>query len=99
MDGKSQLGKGRNPGIMRRCLASDEGTAGSIGHPVESSHPPTCSLVGPSNLMAVSDFGSRMGAAMSTQARLDVVIVAAGRSLNSLDVGFRSPVTGRPVCV
>ena len=33
---------------------------------------------------------------MSTQVRLDAVIVAAGRFLTSPDIGFRSPVTGRP---
>ncbi len=52
-----------------------------------------------SNLMVVSDFGSRMGATMSAQVRLDAVIVAAGPFLTSPDIGFRSPVTGRPVCV
>ena len=36
---------------------------------------------------------------MSAQVRLDAVIVAAGRFLTSPDIGFRSPVTGRPVCV
>ena len=35
---------------------------------------------------------------MSAQVRLDAVIVAAGRFLTSPDIGFRSPVTGRPVC-
>jgi hypothetical protein len=34
---------------------------------------------------------------MSAQVRLDAVIVAAGRFLTSPDIGFRSPVTGRPV--
>jgi len=36
---------------------------------------------------------------MSAQVRLDAVIVAAGCFLTSPDIGFRSPVTGRPVCV
>jgi hypothetical protein len=36
---------------------------------------------------------------MSARVRLDAVIVAAARFLASLDIGFRSPVTGRPVCV
>ena len=36
---------------------------------------------------------------MSAQVRLDAVIVAAGPFLTSPDIGFRSPVTGRPVCV
>jgi hypothetical protein len=49
--------------------------------------------------MVVSDLGSRMGATMSAQVRLDAVIVAAGRLLAGPDIGFRSPVTGRPVCV
>jgi hypothetical protein len=35
------------------------------------------------NLVVVSDFGSRMGAAMSAQVRLDAVIVAAGCFLTS----------------
>jgi hypothetical protein len=35
---------------------------------------------------------------MSAQERLDAVIVAASRLLTSPDIGFRSPVTGRPVC-
>ena len=39
------------------------------------------------NLMVVSDFGSRMGATMSAQVRLDAVIVAAGRFLTSPDIG------------
>ena len=34
---------------------------------------------------------------MSAQVRLDAVIVAAGRFLSSSDIGFRSPVAGRPV--
>jgi hypothetical protein len=46
--------------------------------------------------MVVSDFGSRMGATMSAQMRLDAVIVAAGRFLTSLDIGLQPPVTGLP---
>ncbi len=34
---------------------------------------------------------------MSAQVRLDAVIVAGGRFLTGPDIGFRSPVTGRPV--
>src|SRR5713101_3017026 len=49
--------------------------------------------------MVMSDSGSRMGATTSVQVRLDTVIVAAGRFLASPDIGFRSPFTGRPVCV
>jgi hypothetical protein len=40
-----------------------------------------------------------MGATMSAQVRLGAVIVAAERFLTGPDIGFRSPVTGRPVCV
>jgi len=35
---------------------------------------------------------------MSAQVRLDAVIVAAGRFLASPNIGFRSTVTGCPVC-
>ncbi len=48
--------------------------------------------------MVVCDFGSRMGATMRAQVRLDAVIVAAGRFMTSPDIGFRPPVNGRPVC-
>lgn len=35
---------------------------------------------------------------MNAQVRLDAVIVAAECFLASPDIGFGSPVTGRPVC-
>jgi hypothetical protein len=38
--------------------------------------------------MAVSDFGSGMGATMGAQVRPDTVIVAARRFLTSPDIGY-----------
>jgi hypothetical protein len=89
----------RKPGSTHRYLASDEQAAGSI-RPRRRGFPPA-NLFSHRlpNLMVMSDFGRRMGATMSAQVRPDAVIVAAGRSLASPDIGFRSPVTGRPVCV
>ena len=77
----------------------DEETAGSIRPPRRGFPPANLFSHRLPNLMVVSDFGSRMGATMSAQVRLDAVIVAAARFLASLDIGLRSPVTGRPVCV
>ena len=89
----------RSPGYPHRYLASAEETAGSIRLPVEGSHPVNLLSHRLPNLMVVPDFGSRMGATMSAQVRRDAVIVAAARFLASPDIGLRSPVTGRPVCV
>jgi len=97
-DGSS--GQARNSaGSPHRYLASDEETAGSIRPPRRGF--PSANLFSHRlpNLMAVSDFRSRMGATMSAHVRLDAVIVAAGRFLTSPDIGFLSPVTGCPVCV
>ena len=80
-----------------RYLAPDEETAGSIRPPRRGFSPANLFSHRLPNLMVVSDFGSRMGATMSAQVRLDAVIVAAGRFLTSPDIGFRSPVTGCPV--
>jgi hypothetical protein len=88
----------RHHGSPHRCLASDEEAAGSIRPPRRGFPPANLFSHRLPNLMVVSDFGSRMGATMSAQVRLDAVIVAAGRFLTSPDIGFRSPVTGRPVC-
>ena len=81
-------------GSPPRYLASDEETAGSIWLPVEGSTSQLGSHRLP-NPMMVSDFGSRMGATMSAQVRLEAVIVAVGcRLLASPDIGFRSPLPG-----
>jgi hypothetical protein len=79
-------------------LASDEETAGSIRPPGLGLPPASLFSHRLPHLMVVSDFGSRMGATMSAQLRLDALIVAAGRFLTSPDIGFRLPVTGR-LCV
>ena len=85
-------------GNPRLYLASDEETAGSIRPPRQGFPPADLSSHRLPDLIVVSDFGSRMGAVMSAQVRLDAVIVAAGRFLTSPDIGFRSPVTRAP-CV
>jgi hypothetical protein len=82
-----------------RYLASDEETAGSIWPPRRGFTPANLFSRRLPNLVVVSDFGSRMGATMSAQVRLDAVTVAAGRFLASPNIGFQSTVTGRPVCV
>ena len=87
------------PAVSHRYSAPDEETAGSIRPPRRGFPPANLFSHRLPNLMVVSDFGSRMGATMSAQVRLDAVIVAAGRFLTSPDIGFRSPVTGRPVCL
>ena len=84
---------------MRVTLAPDEETAGSIRPPRRGFPPASLFSHRLPNLMVVSDFASMMGATMSVQVRLDAVIVAAGRFLTSPDIGFRSPVTGRPVYI
>lgn len=85
-------------GSPHHYLASDEETSGSSRLPRRGFPPANLFSHRLLNLMVMSDFGSRMGATMSAQVRLDAVIVAVGRFLTSPDIGFRSPVTGRPVC-
>jgi hypothetical protein len=68
------------------------------GHAVEGSHRPALFSHRFANLMVVSDLGSRTGATMSAQVRLDAVIVTAGRLLASRDIGFDHPLPGVP-CV
>ena len=80
-------------------MASDEETVGSIRTPRRGFPSANLFSYRLPNLMAVSDFGSRMGATMSAQVRLDAVIVAASRFLTGPDIGLRSPVTGRPMYV
>jgi hypothetical protein len=99
-DGRCRPGQAcRHHGSPHRCLASDEETAGSIRPPHRGFPPASLFSHRLPNLMVVSDFGSRMGATMSAQLRLDTLIVATGRFLTSPDIGFRSPVAGRPACV
>jgi len=72
-------------GSPHRYLASDEETAGSIRPPRRGFPPANLFSHRLPNLMVMSDSGSRMGATMSAQVRLDAVIVAAGRFLVSPD--------------
>ena len=78
----------RRHGSPHRCLAPDEKSAGSIRPPRRGFPPANLFPHRHPNLMVMSDFGSRMGAAMSAQVRLDAVIVAAGRFLTSPDIGY-----------
>ncbi len=83
----------RRPGSPHDNLTSDEETAGSSRLPRRGFSPANLFSHRLLNLMVMSDFGSRMGATMSAQVRLDAVIVAVGRFLTSPDIGLRSPVT------
>jgi hypothetical protein len=87
-----------SPGSPHHYPASDEETAGPIRPPRRRCPPANLFSHRLPNLMAVPDSGSRLGATMSAQVRIDAVIVTAGRFLTSPDTGFRSPVTRRPVC-
>ena len=85
-------------GRPHRYLASDKETAGSIRPPRRGfPHANLFSHRLP-NLKVMPDFGSRMGATMSAQVRLDAVIVAAGRFLTGPGIGFGHPLPGA-LCV
>jgi hypothetical protein len=93
--GRQLPGQARNSaGSRHRYLASDEEAAGSIRPPRRGFPPANLLSHRLPNLTVVSDFGTRMGATMSAQVRLDAVIVAAGRLLTSPDIGFGHPLPG-----
>ena len=78
----------RSRGSPHHDLASDEEAAGSIRPPRQGFPPADLFSHRLPDLIVVSDFGSRMGAAMSAQVRPDTVVVAAGRFLASQTSAF-----------